>query len=167
MQQNLRVALEPTSWDLRMAGFGKPTWSAVNVIDLLVWYNSVNGYLPVRGGDTFDIVGCPPVADGTISSMDLKSESAKIVLKQPASVVDKQFDTTTRRYVSIAGCENVRVRDVEGNTLTVEPRPTRKYVAGTEVFVVRHVAYSVDTSGDVPVLYVHDDLGDHRPLRNP
>jgi Tfp pilus assembly protein PilW len=159
MQQNLRVAIERMSRDLIMAGFGKPAWSTINNNDLSAWYNSANAYRPVRAGTSLDIVGCPGTPDATIASMDLTSTPMTITLNKTASEVDKGFNTTTRSDISIGGCENVKIVGVAENVLTVDPKPSKGYAPGTDVFVVRHTTYSTGISGGVPVLLINEHLG--------
>ena len=94
--------------------------------------------------------------------MELEAESARITLSQPASTVEDDFNISDRSDISIAGHENARVTKVDGKILTVEPRPSRVYAPGTEVFVVRHLTYSTGISGKVPTLFIDDHLGARR-----
>jgi hypothetical protein len=159
MQQNLRVATERISRDLTMAGFGKPAWSTVNNHDLSTWYNNTRAYSPVSIGTSMNLLGCPGVPDGTIASMDMSVTPATITLNETTTEVSKHFNTTTRSDINIGGKENTRIIRVAGKMLTIDPKPTYGYAAGTDVYVVRHTTYSTGLSGGLPVLLIDEHLG--------
>jgi hypothetical protein len=166
MQQNLRIALERISSDLTMAGFGKPTPAnnTVNGEDLSVWYSATTNpaWLSVKGGNTLEILGCPPTPDGTVDTID-PSNPVVLTLKEPPATVAKLFNTSDRRDITIGGAENARIASITGNILTIVPLdPTTNlsaHRAGTGVYVLRHVTYSTGNANGIPVIHINEHRG--------
>jgi hypothetical protein len=61
-----------------------------------------------------------------------------------------QFNTTTKRYLSIDGIgpiDNYEVTGIAGNVLTVSPALHRAYAADAPVLIVKAITYSVNDAG--------------------
>ena len=164
MQQNLRIAMERISRDLTMAGFGKPsrlgttTWPTLNGIA------GLDFSISVTGGNTLDIVGCLDPPDGHTSGT-LSAGATSISL---GSGEGANFNTTTKSDISIGGKENAKITSIAGDTLSIDTNPTvgggqglvYAYPAGTPVYAVKYVTYSVDASDpNAPVLRVDEHRG--------
>ncbi len=164
MQQNLRIAMERVSRDLTMAGFGKPsrlgtpTWPTLNGI------SGLDFSIRVTGGNTLDIVGCLDPADGRTSGI-MNAGSTSISL---GSGEGANFNTSTKSDISIGGKENAKITGIAGDTLSIDTNPTLAnnqglvytYPAGTPIYAVKYVTYSVDASDpNAPVLRVDEHRG--------
>jgi prepilin-type N-terminal cleavage/methylation domain-containing protein len=173
MQQNLRVAVERLSRDLMRAGRG-PQWSNINGNDLSAWYNAVNNWIPYRISTTVDpvtgvttavtvdVIGC---IDGTAGSLSAQANSGDTTITLQAGEADS-FNNETRREISIGGVENARVRNVDGNQLSVSTNPDpdpllaaqalqSSHHAETDVCQVQWVTYQWNGN----VLTVNEHLG--------
>jgi Tfp pilus assembly protein PilE len=158
MQQNLRVATERISRDLRMAGFGRPPWSVINEDDLSSWYNGANGYRAYNvAGDeasTLHILGC---IDGTVHSLGAKASSGAGTVTLTGS--GSSFNATNKRDISIGNLENAKVQSVSGSTLTIDTDPVAAgnqglrfdHDPGTALCVVKWVTYSRDAANQLLV----------------
>jgi Tfp pilus assembly protein PilW len=165
MQQNLRVAAERISRDLKMAGFGKPAWSTINQADASSWYNSANGYRAYNisgGGDSYaiDIVGC---IDASATQLSAATAYGSTTLTLPTGDAAR-FNTTTKQDINIGSSENAKVRTVSGNSLTIDTDPVAAenqgvaydHGTGAVVCLVKWVTYSRGTDN---VLYVNQHQG--------
>jgi prepilin-type N-terminal cleavage/methylation domain-containing protein len=181
MQQNLRVAAERISRDLRMAAMGKPSWTTVNQADVSSWYNSANGYraynISGSGSNfTLDVMGC---IEGTArsTSADVASGSNTITVTAQSGV-EPHFNITTRQDINIGGVENAKISactlDGSGNcgtSLTIDTNPSVSgdqalqsgHPAGTLICVVKWVTYSRGASDNLLYVDEHDGVG-NRPL---
>jgi len=164
MQQNLRIAMEKISRDLTMAGFGKPSRLGTSTWPTLNGISGLDFSIRVTGGNTLDIVGCLDPADGHAAGAPAVG-STSISL---ASGEGANFNTSTRSDISIGGKENAKVTSIAGDTLSIDTNPTLGgsqgltygYPAGTPIYVVKYVTYSVDASDpNAPVLRVDEHQG--------
>lgn len=157
MQQNMRVAMERISRDLTMAGFGQPPWTTINN------ERDIDFSVRVSGGKVLDLVGSLDGAQASLAGA-APSGAMSIVLSPGGS---DRFNMTTKRDISIGGCENAKVIAKSGNTLVIDTNPegsrqglTFSYPAGTEVYLVKWKTYWLDTSDPAqPVLRINEHLG--------
>ena len=159
MQQNGRVAMNIISRDIRMAGFGQPRWTTVNGTSGIDY----RGIRVTDGGvgnpDAFEIVGCIGPPRGTFAAA-ASSGSTTITL---LSGEGKRFNTTTKRDIHIGERENAKVVSVSGSVLTIDTDPTQSgnqglsnpYPAGTHIFLVKRVAYSIRSNS----LRIDENMG--------
>ncbi len=160
VQQNLRVAMEKISRDLQMAGFGKPFWATIGGVNL--------GLQPpfsvrITGGDVIEIVGCLTPAAARLSSA-VNANSANLTLQAGEGA---KFNTTTKADISIEGRENARIVSISGNTLTADRDPGAggvegvlySYPAGSKLYLVHYVTYSVNSSSNILVVDEHQGSG--------
>jgi prepilin-type N-terminal cleavage/methylation domain-containing protein len=172
MQQNMRVALEKMTKQVRMTGFGKQSsWTAIS------GYSDSTGYpftqlnfsvYPSAGTATqLHLVGCLDSSAGTLSQA-VASGGPTLRL---ASGQAGNFNLTTRSNISIGGKENARVTSINtgSDQLTIDTNlattgsqgVVNNYAVGTEIFVVKWVSYTVDTSVTPPALVINEHEGAH------
>jgi prepilin-type N-terminal cleavage/methylation domain-containing protein len=170
MQQNMRVALEKMTNQVRMAGFGKQSgWTDMSV------YADTTGYpfaslnfsvYPSSGTATqLHLVGC---LDSSVGTLSQAVASGGLTLRL-ASGQAGNFNLTTRSNISIGGKENARVTSINTGTdqLTIDTNlattgnqgAVNNYAVGTEIFVVKWVSYTVDTSVTPPALVINEHEG--------
>ncbi len=156
-QHNIRIAMKRLSNDLMSAGFGRPTWTAVN------GYSDINFSVRFSGG-TLDIVGCLDGPAGSLANA-VNAGSNLIVLKTGQG---SNFNTTDKSDIKIGDGENVKIISISGDTLTVDADPTLSgdqnltysYNADAEVYLVKWVTYSIDNSdSSKPVLKIDEHRG--------
>ncbi|MDY7034037.1 MAG: prepilin-type N-terminal cleavage/methylation domain-containing protein [Thermodesulfobacteriota bacterium] len=147
MQQNGRVAMNIVSRDIRMAGFGQPSWTTINGTSGIHY----TGIQVTDGGtgepDSFEIIGCIDPPTGTLSNG--ASQGATTITLHSQEV--KRFNTTTKRDIFIGERENVKVISISGSVLTIDTDPTQSgnqglangYPANTNVYLVKRVRYSI------------------------
>ena len=170
MQQNLRVAMERMARTIRMAGFGKlSTWTDMTgYAHTSGWgFASLNfAVYPTSGAaNTLHVVGCVEAPASTL---------ANAVAGNPTTITvsagqGTNFSATTNRNISIGGKENARITGIAGDVLTIDTDLATggnqglqsDYNAGTEIFVVRWITFSVDTTSTPPALVIneHDGAG--------
>jgi hypothetical protein len=169
MQQNLRVAMEKISRDIQMSGFGKPSWAIVSGVNL---GPPPPFSLRVTNGNTVEIVGCVDPAVGRLNAA-VTANSTSIVL---CSGEGSKFNTTTKADISIEGRENVKITSISGDTLTIDRDPGTgpgnegvlySHPAGSEVYLVHYVTYSVNSSSNQPALLMDEHQGSgNQPIIN-
>jgi hypothetical protein len=160
MQQNLRVAMEKVSRDLQMSGFGKPYWATISGVDLA---STPPFSLRITGSNTIEIVGCLDPAFASLSSA-VASNSTGLALHNGEGA---KFNTTTKADISIEGRENARITSISGNTLTIDRDPGTggnegvlySYPAGSKVYLVHYITYTVDASSNPPALLMDEHQG--------
>lgn len=159
-QQNLRIAVERISRDLKMAGLGKPSWSEINGYDLTWWYNSANGYRASHvtesgTGHVIDIVGCIDGSEQTLGANAATGSTTLTLQKGDGSL----FNATSKSDISIGNIENAKVRSVSGDLLTIDTDPAAPgnqglhfdHSDGTTVCNVRWMTYSRDEHNNFTV----------------
>jgi hypothetical protein len=156
-QHNIRIAMRRLSNDLMAAGFGKPSWTAID------GYSDINFSVRYSGGN-LDIVGCLDAPKGHLAS-SISTGATAVTLKTGEG---SNFNTTDRSDIKIGDGENTKIISISGDTLTIDADPTLSgnqalsysYAADTEVYIVKWVTYSVDKS-DVskPVLKIDEHRG--------
>jgi prepilin-type N-terminal cleavage/methylation domain-containing protein len=170
MQQNLRVAMERMARTIRMAGFGKlSTWTT------MTGYEDTGGYgfsslafavYPTSGtATTLHIVGCMDAPAATLA-VAVAGNPTTITLNAGEGA---NFNTTTKSNISIGGKENAKITSISGNVLTIDTDLSTggnqglqsDYNAGTEIFVVRWMTFSVDTMSTPPALVINEHEGAH------
>lgn len=154
MQQNARLAMDLISRDLITAGFGKPA-TAVNGFSNAVAAAN-NG---TNGADGITVVS----AYRQLSTLAADASRGATTITVQSSADAAQFDTGTRRYLYLDGIsakDNYVVSNVGGTQLTVSPALTRDYVAGSPVFLVKAITYSLDfADADRPILRRNENIG--------
>jgi type IV pilus assembly protein PilW len=147
MQQNLRVALQRLSKDIMSAGLA-PQSTTISGQDVSSWYNSANGWNPLRfTTTTLNIIGtAPPVTLSAAAAAGTNTLS-----------VAAGASFSANQTINIAGVETAVVTAVAGNTLTLSANLTLTHPLGANVYPLRWVLYSL--SGNVLSVNYHDGNG--------
>ncbi len=167
MQQNLRIGMGRISQDLTMAGFGKPShlgrtaWPQLNEETS----GGITYSIQVDADEkVLDIVGCLEPPQGHAQAA-LTAGSTTITL---ATGEGANFNTTTKRDISIGGAENARIASISGDSLTIDTNPALTgnqgllygHPSNERIYLVMHVTYSIDsTNPSQPVLVVDKHQG--------
>lgn len=149
MQQNARVATDIISRHVRMAGFGKPSWTTINGTSGITYK-----ILVTDGGgtnpDTLEIVGCIDAPPGTLA---LAAASTATTIRLQSSGEASKFNTTTKRDIFIGDLENAKVTNVSGAVLTIDTDPglsgqglDNAFAVGTNVYLVKRVKYTISST---------------------
>ena len=118
MQQNLRLAVQRVSTDLRMAGVGAPQWSIINDRNAGAWYNASNGWQPYAVSvNRIDTVGCL----GPWASLGENAGAGATTITLAPGQGDK-FPPDSD--ISIGGVENAKVTATKGDALTIDSDPS-------------------------------------------
>jgi hypothetical protein len=135
--------------EIRMAGFGRPTWDVRNVANTA--YNIAYTVQVTQGTgtdpDTIDIVGCFDPPSGALANPAAIGATTLILGTGEGSA----FNTDTKSDVYINNGQNARVTGVSGDILTIDTDPTTganpglatEALAGTVVYVVTHHTYAL------------------------
>ena len=151
MQQNARVAMDMISRDIRMAGFGQPSWTTINGTSGIT-YKGINVTDGGTGNpDTLSIVGCIDPPPGKLGSA-AAANSTTITLQ--SSDEANKFNITTKSDIFIGELENAKVTGISGAVLTIDTNPvqtgnqgtTNAFPVGTNVYLVKRVTYTIDST---------------------
>ena len=178
MQQNVRVALNEMTREIRMAGFGNIQSILPVTINGTTYNNVINPDTPTPGALTIlgglggsatltNIIPGTPPNPSVITVDSLSSSSGKLL-----------FDTGNRKFISIGGSECFAITGMAGNTLTLNGNVNAAFktdvngnlTVPVSVFAIRAITYIVvpDTSGSPllnPTLNRNENLGDgNQPL---
>lgn len=121
LQQNLRVALDTMSRDLRMAGYGLP-----------VHDHALAAWLPGWTSNPLIVDGMNGAPDSVATASALGDEVATLQAPAPAGAQTlvlnagqaALFNTTNRRLLFVGRHELARVLAVSGDTLTISTDPS-------------------------------------------
>jgi len=166
MDQNLRLAMEMMTRDLRMAGHGLNT---IRRSEFSAWMNGLGSYtneITVSQGssgapDTLTVVGAIDSAGSTLAM----AASVSGTTLRVASGEGSRFDTANRKIILIGKTETARVKGVAGDTLTVSTHATQSmnkvlgdpYPVGSPVELVKVITYTIknDPSTYPKMPYLH------------
>ena len=159
-QQSARIAMELIARDLRTAGFGAPQPSGVvsGLSHVINGWNNANNY---DQDDRITAVGGYQQA-GTITSTPTGGTnlegSTSLQLSSPAEA--SQFNTSTKRGLSILGIFYAEVTAISGAVVSLNQPLNRTYPGGEEVYIVEPLTYQLDgTDPQHPVLVRTDSNG--------
>jgi prepilin-type N-terminal cleavage/methylation domain-containing protein len=126
MQQNVRLAINRMTRELRMAGYGR-----VNGINQ-------NAITPGGGGNSVTVVGGYQVL--TTLSANATSGSKTILVNDASG-----FNTGTKQYLSINGTESLQIQKITGNQIDFKggTQLSDEHFAGEPVFLIMAITYSI------------------------
>lgn len=154
MQQNVRVAIDRMSRDLRMAGYGG---------NFLTVFGNVNGFsniiTPVdnannigNNDDKITIILADQVGV-------LTSNVAKTNTQLNVSSAGQLFNNGTKRYLNLNGQNNYSVSSVSGSTITLTTALAEDHLANEPVYLVKAITYDLGTSDGKPTLRRYENTG--------
>lgn len=152
-QQNARVALDLITREVRMAGYGQPSWSLNADIDGDGDNEAVTEPITIVDGggnpDRITVIGCFESDPATLASTALIGDT--VLILQNAYQASR-FNTTTKSNIFIGGFDNAKITGISGRTLTIDTDLNtsgnqgliRSFEAGSEVNLVKVVTYFVE-----------------------
>lgn len=153
-QQNVRVAIDKMTREIRMAGYG-------NINYVLGLSGGVNGFTSVitiiPGPNQITIVGAfKQIRRSNGEPIVVSSVSGNQVTLDYAT---DEFDGTAHRYISIGGIESNTVQSRSGATLTLATALTQTHSPGSPVYKIQAITYNLDTSDGKQVLRRNENTG--------
>jgi prepilin-type N-terminal cleavage/methylation domain-containing protein len=144
MQQNLRVAIDRMTRDIRMAGYGG---------NILAVFGNIN---------TFTNIITPAADSITIMMADEVG-----VLQQAAPEGTNQlkvtnaniFNTGAKQYLCLNGENNYVVGGVSGSTITLSSVLLEDHLINEAVYLVKAITYDLGLSGGKPALRRNENTG--------
>ncbi len=151
MQQNVRVALNEMMREMRMAGFGNIGPILPLTISGRTYSSVINPDVPSPGALT--ILAAIGGAT-TLTGINPPPNQNQIMVSGAAL-----FDTTKRKYISIAGIESYVITSISANTLTLDRNVVTLFKTGgnTPVHAIRAITYLVPSG--TTVLRRNENLG--------
>jgi type IV pilus assembly protein PilW len=148
MQQNVRLAINRMTRELRMAGFGRVASFFSNGGKHGVFQHVVT---PV-GGNKVTVVGAYQAI--TTLSANATSGSKTIQVNDASG-----FNTGLKQYISINGTESFQIKKITGNQIELETAFLDDHLAGEPAFLVMAITYSLGVSEGKSALLRDDNLG--------
>ena len=158
MQQNVRLAINRMTRELRMAGFGRMNdaffGKVVGKGGGKVHGSFENIVTPGGGGDSVTVLGGYQLL--TTLSANATSSSNTILVNDATGV-----DLVRRKYISINGVESHQILKINGNQIEFTPGETlnEDHLAGEPVFLIMAITYSLGISEGKSALLRDDNLG--------
>ncbi len=152
MEQYVRVGMEQMIREIRMAGFGRPSWSVWN--DVTGAYDIAYSVQVTQGAgtnpDAIDIIGGFDVLSGGLSSAAAVGATTLTLNVGEGGT----FNTTTKSDIYVNGVGSARITAVNADVLTIDTDPgtggaqgfASAAVAGTGIYIVKHHTYAVSGS---------------------
>ena len=151
MQQNVRIALSEMMREIRMAGFGNIGPILPLTISGRTYSSVINPDVPTPGALTIlaAIGGATP-----LTGINPPPNQNQIRVSGTAL-----FDTTKRKYISIAGIESYVITSISADTLTLDRNVVTAFKTGgnTPVCAIRAITYLVPSG--TTVLRRNENLG--------
>jgi type IV pilus assembly protein PilW len=153
MQQNVRLAINRMTREIRMAGFGRMGATAST---FFAGGNKCNGYdhvvTPGGGGTSVTVVG----GYQTLTTLSANATAGSITIQ----VNDASgFDTGSKQYISINGTESFQIEKITVNQIELKDGTKEEHLAGEPVFLVMAITYSRGVSEGKWALLRDDNLG--------
>ena len=141
-QQNLRVAIDQMTREIRMAGYGKPLTSNPPIFPMAANGGPFNNVINPVNDDQVTIIG----AFKQVSTLKAIGTNT-IELNGNAS----EFDSVgNKSYICVGGLETHRVTSISGNTLTLDGNLVEKHSIGAPVFKVKAITYRLSLDSTDP-----------------
>ena len=152
MQQNVRLAINRMTRELRMAGYGRVGATFFGGGKMHgIYDHAVN---PGGGGNSVTVIGGYQAL--TTLSANATTGSNTIQVNDASG-----FDTGSRQYISINGIESLRIQKITGNQIDFKVGTTlsEDHLAGEPVFLIMAITYSIGISEGKSALLRDDNLG--------
>jgi type IV pilus assembly protein PilW len=155
MQQNVRLAINRMTREIRMAGFGTTDGTVFGGGGMTVGSDTFNNVVnPGGGGTSVTVVGAYQLKT-TLTAIATTGDNS-IFVNDASS-----FDTGARKYISINGLESHRIVVIVGNEIRFPSNPlTNGHLAGEPVYLVQAITYSIGPFEGKSCLLRDDHLGD-------
>lgn len=144
IQQNLRIAVDQMTREIRMAGYGG------NILDV---FGDVNGFIHLITPSDNSI---------TIIFADQVGELKQSVLKGTNQIEvtnANKFNTLKKKYLCLNGLNNYLIQNIDSDTLTLTTPLNEDHAINEPVYLVKAITYSIGLSGGRPVLRRNENTG--------
>jgi len=150
MQQNVRLAINRMTRELRMAGYGRMDAAFFGADGVHGIYKHVVN--PGGDGKSVTVVGGYQ-APTTLSANALAgSNTIQVSDATPLDIGSKQ-------YISVNGLESHRIKKITGNQIELFSNLTTDHLAGEPVFLIMAITYSIGAFEGKSALLRDDNLG--------
>jgi prepilin-type N-terminal cleavage/methylation domain-containing protein len=144
LQQNIRVAIDQMTREIRMAGYGG---------NMLAIFGNINGFTNMI-----------TPADNSITIL-LADQVG--VLKQNATKDTNQlkvtnaslFNTDKKKYLCLNGLNNYLIQSIVTDTITLTTSLTEDHLINESVYIVKAITYNLGLSGGKTVLRRNENTG--------
>jgi prepilin-type N-terminal cleavage/methylation domain-containing protein len=152
MQQNVRLAINRMTRELRMAGYGRVGATFFGSGKVHGIYQ--NAITPGGGGNSVTVVGGYQ-AVATLSA-NATSGSTSILVNDASG-----FNTGLKQYISINGTESRQIQKITGNQIDFKggTQLSEDHLAGEPVFLIMAITYSIGMFEGKSSLLRDDHLG--------
>jgi type IV pilus assembly protein PilW len=157
MQQNVRLAINRMTRELRMAGYGKMDANFFSHGGMTVGSDTFNNVVkPDASGTSVTVVAGYQTLIPTTLSVNAITGSNSIFVNDVSG-----FDTGVKQYISINGLESHRILAIVGNELQFPgwDKLTNDHLAGEPVYLVMAITYSIGPFEGKSCLLRDDHLG--------
>ncbi len=144
MQQNVRIALDQMTKEIRMAGYGGDTMSV---------FGDVNGFTDIitPGSNTITIL----FADQVGVLKEITAAGAQQLRVTNAAT----FNPDKKKYLCLNGLNNYSVQSVTGDTITLMHPLGEGHPINEPVYLVKAISYYLGASGGKTVLRRNENTG--------
>jgi len=144
MQQNIRVAIDQMTREIRMAGYGG---------DMLAIFGNINGFTSIitPADDSITILLADQV--GVLKQNAIKNTNQLKVTN--ASI----FNTDKKKYLCLNGLNNFLIQSVITDTITLTTSLTEDHLINEPVYIIKAITYSLGLSGGKTVLRRNENTG--------
>lgn len=144
MQQNIRVAIDQMTREIRMAGYGG---------DMLAIFGNINGFTSIitPADDSITILLADQV--GVLKQNAIKNTNQLKVTN--ASI----FNTDKKKYLCLNGLNNYLIQSVITDTITLTTSLTEDHLINEPVYIIKAITYSLGVSGGKTVLRRNENTG--------
>jgi prepilin-type N-terminal cleavage/methylation domain-containing protein len=144
MQQNLRIALDQMTREIRMAGYGG---------NILAIFGDINGFTDIitPADNSITIILADQV--GVLKQTTTKGLNQLKVTN--ASI----FNTDKKKYLCLNGLNNYLIRSILTDTITLTSSLSEDHVINEPVCLVKAITYALGLSGGKPALRRNENTG--------
>ena len=144
MQQNVRVAIDQMTREIRMAGYGG---------DMLSIFADINGFTNIitPSSDTITII----LADQVGVLKENTAKGARELKVTNAAI----FNGDRKKYLCLNGLNNYLVESVTGDTMTLSSPLREGHPANRPVYLVKAISYYLGVSGGKTALRRNENTG--------
>jgi prepilin-type N-terminal cleavage/methylation domain-containing protein len=144
MQQNIRVAIDQMTREIRMAGYGG---------NILAIFSNINGFANIitPANNSITILLADQVGvlkqNATKGTTQLKATNASV------------FNTDKKKYLCLNGLNNYLIQSIVTDTITLAASLTEDHLINEPVYIVKAITYSLGLSGGKTVLRRNENTG--------
>jgi prepilin-type N-terminal cleavage/methylation domain-containing protein len=144
MQQNVRIAIDQMTREIRMAGYGG---------DMLSIFADINGFTDIitPASNTITVI----LADQVGVLKENTAKGAHQLKVTNASI----FNGDKKKYLCLNGLNNYSVESVTGDTMTLIAPLREGHPANRPVYLVKAISYYLGVSGGKTVLRRNENTG--------